>query len=156
MPFTYDPARGFPRVVPLLLYDDPTAALDWLVRVFGFSELLRVAYEDGSVGHADLGLEGGIVTLGGPAPADDRGATRASARVWVLVYVGDVDGHFERTRAGGAAVLEAPEDKPWGLRQYRVEDLEGHVWEFTQHLRDVPPADWGAVEREHPTTQEDR
>jgi hypothetical protein len=25
-----------------------------------------------------------------------------------------------------------------------VRDLEGHTWEFTQHIRNVQPEDWGA------------
>jgi PhnB protein len=40
-------------------------------------------------------------------------------------------------------------DKPWGLRQYLVRDPEGHMWEFSQHVRDVPAQDWGAEVRPH-------
>jgi uncharacterized glyoxalase superfamily protein PhnB len=49
----------------------------------------------------------------------------------VLVYVDDVDQHFERAKQAGAHVLSAPEDAPYG-RLYRVEDLEGHRWMFMQ------------------------
>ncbi len=38
-----------------------------------------------------------------------------------------------------------PEDRPWGLRQYIAQDLDGHRWEFSQFLRDVPAAEWGAT-----------
>jgi hypothetical protein len=37
---------------------------------------------------------------------------------------------------------------PWGLRQYTVDDLAGHRWEFAQHMRDVPAAEWGAIMKE--------
>jgi uncharacterized glyoxalase superfamily protein PhnB len=51
----------------------------------------------------------------------------------VLVYVDDIDVHFERARASGATVLSALEDNTAiGQRQYRVEDLEGHRWMFAQ------------------------
>ena len=30
-------------------------------------------------------------------------------------------------------------------RQYTAEDPEGHLWEYSQHIRDVDPAEWGAT-----------
>lgn len=51
----------------------------------------------------------------------------------VLVYVDDIDAHFERAQASGATVLSSLEDNSEvGQRQYRVEDLEGHRWMFAQ------------------------
>jgi len=29
--------------------------------------------------------------------------------------------------------------RSWGLRQYLVEDLGGHRWEFSERLRDIRP-----------------
>jgi uncharacterized glyoxalase superfamily protein PhnB len=49
-----------------------------------------------------------------------------------MVFVDDVDAHFEHARASGATILTAPEDnRPAGQRQYR-EDLEGHRRMFAQ------------------------
>jgi uncharacterized glyoxalase superfamily protein PhnB len=50
----YDPDRGYPRIVPLLLYDDPNAAIDWLVDVLGLTEVIRWSMPDGKVGHSEL------------------------------------------------------------------------------------------------------
>jgi uncharacterized glyoxalase superfamily protein PhnB len=47
----------------------------------------------------------------------------------VLVYVDDVDAHFERARAAGATILREPMDEPYG-RLYNAADLEGHRWMF--------------------------
>ncbi|MDX6519236.1 MAG: hypothetical protein QOF50_2082 [Gaiellaceae bacterium] len=62
----------------------------------------------------------------------------------VHVYVEDVDAHLAHARAAGATILSELEDQPFGDRQYRAEDLEGHRWMFATHVRDVPPQDWGA------------
>jgi uncharacterized glyoxalase superfamily protein PhnB len=51
----------------------------------------------------------------------------------VLAYVDDVDAHFERARAAGAAILSAVESGGPGKR-YRAEDLEGHRWMFIQRV----------------------
>jgi len=38
---SYDPARGFPRIMPSLRYEDIAAALAWLSDVFALREHLR-------------------------------------------------------------------------------------------------------------------
>jgi uncharacterized glyoxalase superfamily protein PhnB len=49
----------------------------------------------------------------------------------VLVYVNDIDGHFERAQSAGARMLGPIERGAPGDR-YRAEDLEGHRWMFMQ------------------------
>ena len=38
----YDPEHGYPRVVPYVLYADPTAAVRWLGDVLGLRVALRI------------------------------------------------------------------------------------------------------------------
>lgn len=139
----YDPARGFPHVVVELAYADPDSAVDWLAEVFGFRLVLRHP-ESGVTRHADLDTGGGIVMVRSTSDQYTT-CTDGHACKQVIVWVPDVDKHFERSAAAGADIVRPPTDKPWGLRQYLVRDLEGHLWEFTRHLRDVPPHEWGAV-----------
>jgi len=145
----YNPATGFPRVVVELAYTDVPTAIDWLTRVFGFRELLRQTVDD-TVHHADLDTGGGVVML---AKAGDRLAIPASgapAAAQVIVWVEDVDKHHAHSLTEGAQVLHEPRDKPWGLRQYLALDHENHLWEFTEHVRDVPAHEWGASSTAHP------
>jgi uncharacterized glyoxalase superfamily protein PhnB len=52
-----------------------------------------------------------------------------------MVYVADVDAHFEQARAAGATILSELEENPdLGERRYRVEDIEGHRLMFVQDL----------------------
>ena len=44
----------------------------------------------------------------------------------------------ERFDDGYQAVIKAK-------RQYGAEDLDGHHWLFSQHIRDVSPSEWGAT-----------
>ena len=141
----YNPQDGFPRVVPELVYADVGAAVDWLSTVFGFRETLRQTLDNGQVSHADMETGcGGVVMLtrvGGELtnPADDGRVCQK-----VIVFVDDVDGHYAAVERAGVDTVHRPTDKPWGLRQYLVKDREGHLWEFSQHVRDVPARDWGA------------
>lgn len=143
---TYDPSKGAPRVIPSLVYADADAALDWLQRVFGFREVLRWVDDEGTLRHVDLELEGGYVMFDRGEPGYRSPAQRGEDPDHsVILYVSDVDAHFERAAAAGATILTEPHDRPWGLRQYKVLDLDGLVWEFSEFQTDVPPEDWGAV-----------
>lgn len=140
----YNPDDGFPRVVPELVYADVAAAADWLAEVFGFQETLRHTLESGQVGHADMATGGGgvIMLTGGGGALTSPAVEHVCQKV--IVFVDDVDRHFAAVEDAGVAVVHPPVDKPWGLRQYLVKDLDGHLWEFSQHVRTVAAEDWGA------------
>jgi uncharacterized glyoxalase superfamily protein PhnB len=59
--------------------------------------------------------------------------------------VPDVDAHFEKTKSAGATIVEDLHETVYGERQYGVRDLEGHLWLFSAHARDVSPGEWGAT-----------
>lgn len=90
----------------------------------------------------------GLIMLATPTPAYEgpkrhrehcERAAEWSQVPWVidgvLVYVADVDAHYERAVAAGACVLSKPEAGPPG-RRYRVEDIEGHRWMFMERSPD--------------------
>jgi uncharacterized glyoxalase superfamily protein PhnB len=133
----YDPSRGYPTIVPYLTYPDVEDAARWLVHVFGFREILRLT-PAARVRHAELRLGSCVVTLG---VAGDRFGEVTSI---TQVFVDDVDQVCNRGVAAGGTVVEPPVDEPWGLRQAVLADPSGLHWEVCQHLRHVPPEDWGA------------
>ena len=142
---TANPPKDFTRITPYLLYEDVPAALEWLSRAFGFRERLRFTGEDDTVNHAEMEYEDGVIMLGDPG-GDYRSPKRSGVTVQIHVYVDDVDAHFEQARAAGATIARDLMDKEYGDRSYSAEDLEGHLWMFGQHVRDVTSEDWGAVE----------
>jgi PhnB protein len=134
-----------PEVVPMLAYEDGSAAMNWLAKAFGFDEVVRMLGPDGRLSHGEMMTgEEGMIMLATPSPhyqspRHHRESCEAAAR-WsevpyvvdgVLVYVWDVDAHFERARAAGATILSPVESGGPGKR-YRAEDLEGHRWMFMQ------------------------
>ena len=131
--------------MPSLRYVDVAAALDWLRDVFGLQEYLRWASPDGVVRHAEMRVGGtGFVELAEateeqPGPRQLGGPSGS-----LVVLLDDVDAHHAAAAAAGAQVVSPLQDKPWGLRQYSALDLEGHRWEFSQQVRRVEPAEWGA------------
>lgn len=121
------------NVFPCLRYRDAPAAIDWLERAFGFAPLAVHAGPDGSVAHAELALEGGVVMLGSTKP--DAYGARSPGEIGevsqsLYVWVAEIDAHYARAAAAGAKVFRGPEDTPYGSREYSCRDLEGHVWSF--------------------------
>ena len=48
--------------------------------------------------------------------------------------VDDVDRHYEKALAAGAAVVYAPREMAYGVREYAARDLEGGLWSFMTPL----------------------
>lgn len=46
----------------------------------------------------------------------------------------------------GARVEQGSTDMPFGERQYTAQDHTGHWWTFAQHIADIAPEEWGAIE----------
>ena|SRR5690625_3088041 len=118
---------------PLLCYDEAGTAIDWLIRAFGFTELMRVPTPDGGIGHAELRTGDGIVMLG--SFSDERYAVRSPKELrgvsgGVYVVVEDIDAHCERARAAGAEIVVEPHDTGYGSRDYAARDPQGHLWCF--------------------------
>jgi uncharacterized protein (DUF952 family)/uncharacterized glyoxalase superfamily protein PhnB len=123
-------------VIPQLVYDDVPAAIAWLCGTFGFS----VRWQGGDH-RAQLDVPGG-----GCVVVTEPRTSHALRGQWsVMVRVLDVDAHHAHAAAHGATILEPPTDFPYGERQYEVEDLAGHHWDFTQSIADVAPEDWGGT-----------
>jgi uncharacterized glyoxalase superfamily protein PhnB len=123
-----------PQVIPYLLYEDAGAAMDWLIRVFGFAERLRDRQDDGKVRHGELLLDSGGVIMLGSAGAGFRGpAELGEVTQLQCITVTDLLAHRERVRAAGGGVSEISM-RANRVRSYTVDDPEGHRWYFSEAL----------------------
>jgi uncharacterized glyoxalase superfamily protein PhnB len=140
---------GWPRISQAIYYDDPAAAIDWLVRAFGFEVRLRIEGENGSIEHSELTYGDGLVMVGGagegarntqyllPRSPQSIGGANTQA---MCIYVDDVEAHCAQARAAGARIGMEPTtsdhgDDYWSDRSYLAVDPEGHRWWFMQRLR---------------------
>ncbi len=127
------------RIVPSLRYQDCRQAIDWLCAAFGFEEQLIVPSEDGGITHAQLVCGMAMIMLGDGHRDDDDpfGQLNKSPlqldgynTAGVYMIVEDVDAHYEKARAAGAAIVLDIVDQGYGGRGYTCKDLEGHLWSF--------------------------
>lgn len=133
-----------PRITPLVYYDNPLEALEYLVRVFGFTERMRLPDDSGGIMHAELTYHEAVVMMGPAAmnpawqsPQNNDGKVCQS----LYLYVDDVDAHHAATLAAGGEVVAELEDMFWGDRTYVAADCEGHRWTFVSRVKIVAPED---------------
>jgi uncharacterized glyoxalase superfamily protein PhnB len=125
------------RIFPMLAYEDAAAAITFLCEAFGFVEEWRMEMEDGTIGHAELSLDGNTLMLatvwreGGLASPRELPACHTQ----LMVQVDDVDAHHRQALDAGATIIDAPADQEYGERTYRVMDPEGHRFIFATPLQ---------------------
>jgi uncharacterized glyoxalase superfamily protein PhnB len=122
--YTMERGAGAPTLVPEVLYRDAHAAGTWMERAMGFRRTLTVPNDDGSVKHAELRLDDGVVFIGSaPTAGPFEGLTH-----FVNLQVADPDAHHARAAAAGAAIVTEPQVAPFGARYYAARDPEGFLW----------------------------
>ena len=130
-------------VLPHIVYDDVAAAIDWLTRVFGFSEHYRYGDPTAPEG-AQMRFGNVYLMLTRARPGRETPARLGAFTQTLSLFVTNVDENYEKIRRAGAKVVEELNETFYGERQFVVEDLAGHRWLFAQHARDVSPEEWGA------------
>jgi lactoylglutathione lyase len=108
---------------------DLDVTADFYTNVLGF----RIVSDRRDSEAPYLALERGEVRLGAarrpPAPA--REARRPPIGVELVLEVDDLLGDRARVRAAGWPVAEEVTARPWGPRDFRLLDPDGHYWRVT-------------------------
>ena len=131
-------------IVPMLSYEDGITAMEWLCKSFGFSESVRMLDNNGRLIHGELTWGNGKIMLASSiehyqSPKHHRQVCETAARWYqspyiingLLVYVDDIEKHYQRAKESGATILTGIERDYPGTR-YRAEDLEGQRWMFME------------------------
>ena len=131
------------HILPHVYYENLADALAWLTSVFGFVEDYHFNLPDGQLhgvmihkGNAWVMLKNSGRTMTSPSKL---GLQTQS----LMVFVNNVDEHYRNSISSGARILEEIFNTEYGERQYSAQDLEGHVWTFSEHVKNVNPVSWG-------------
>ena len=131
------------RVIPYLMVDGASAAIEFYTEAFDAEEVYRLGMPGGQIGHAEITINGASVYLA-DAPDDMAGNAGnpnklRGTSVVLTLYVDDVDSTVEKAVAAGAELLREPTDQFYGDRMGVIEDPFGHQWSLHTHIRDVSP-----------------
>ena len=120
----------------VLPHDDPDASLAFYRDVLGFE--VRKDVGNGKMRWITVGPAGQPdVSLLLSPPAVDPGITDTERRTiaemmakgtygWLLLATKDLDGTFEKVRAGNAEIVQEPTEQPYGIRDCAFRDPAGN------------------------------
>ena len=128
-----------PTVVPVLVYPDVRAAVEFLSAAFGFVERTRIG--ESHRAQMAIGADGAMIVA--DAGGDRHPPRSGQGAHLVRVRVTDVETAFARARDHGAVVIEALIDREYGERDCTLEDLAGHRWQLAEVTADVAPEQFG-------------
>jgi len=113
---------------PEVPVSDVLAAVDFYTKKLGF-KLAFTWGEPTSLAGVNLGNVQVFLQQGTPNP-----------KGWAMYFVvGNADELYEFQRANGVDIVLAPDDRHYGLRDYRVRDLHGYELCFGHHLFNAGP-----------------
>lgn len=132
---------GYHSVTPYLIIKGAAAAIDYYKKVFGATELFRMAGPDGKVGHAEIKIGDSPIMLADEHP--DLGhvgpQTLGGTSVGIMIYVDNVDKMFNAAIAAGGQQIKPVENQFYGDRSGTLKDPFGHMWTVATHVEDVAP-----------------
>lgn len=122
-------------VIPSLRYRDAPAAIEWLVKAFGFQKNAVYANPDGTIGHAQLSFGNGMIMLGSVDNGSEYGKLMVQPdeigmreTKGIYLVVNDADAIYSTAKAAGASMVLDIRDMDYGGRAFTCRDTEGHLW----------------------------
>src|SRR6266852_2501901 len=101
-------------VLPHVVYRDVAEAIDWLTKTFGFEEHYRYGEPGGEVSGAQMHLGNAWIMVFKARARWGSPAQLGHGTQSLTVFVEDVDGHFRRTKAAGAKIVEELHETEYG------------------------------------------
>jgi uncharacterized glyoxalase superfamily protein PhnB len=121
-------------IIPALRYRDAVAAIEWLSIVFGFEKHAVYSAPDGTIAHAELTLNGGMIMLGSTKDDEYGRGYIAPNEVGDLetrtayIVVTDIDAVYARAQAAEAKIIRPLQKTDYGSTEFSLKDPEGHSW----------------------------
>lgn len=131
--------KGYNVVTPYLSIKGAAKAIAFYKKVFGAKEIMRMPGPKGTLGHAEIALNGNRIMLADEYLEMNFKSPRAfgGTPVGINLYVKNVDAVAKKAVAAGAKLLRPVADQFYGDRSTSIEDPFGHVWHVSTHVRDV-------------------
>lgn len=135
--------EGYAGVTAYLVIRGAAEAITFYKDVFDAEETIRLAAPDGSIGHAELRIAGGVVMLADEVPDMDIKAppTVGGSSCGLMIYVEDADAVFNKALEKGATAFKPICDQFYGDRSGTIDDPFGHRWTIASRIEDLSNED---------------
>ena len=132
-----DGPRRFYGVIPVFLVDDIEAAAAYYRDVFGFE--VNFLYGQPPT-YASVSRDDAIINFSKSEPPGRRNGVSNAATgngTDVYIVVSDIDEVHEELVSHGARILQAPDSYDYGMREFKVEDMNGYQIIFGEETDDA-------------------
>ncbi len=109
---------------------DLDRAISFYVDKLGFTVSFR--YEDFYAGLETCGHMIHLKLIDSPDPGVDF--VREGGHMHLYIVVDDIDSVFESVMQSGVSVTEEITERPWDMKEFVIEDPDGHTIYFSQPL----------------------
>ena len=116
--------EGYQQVMPYLIVENATDFIDFMQKVFGATEKMKVMRTGTLIMHGELVVGNCTVMF---ADATDEFKSQPAG---MFIYVENADSTFKKALSEGATVLMEPADQEYG-RSCGVTDPFDNVWWIT-------------------------
>lgn len=132
---------GYTPVTPYLYVRCSAEAIDFYAKAFGATEICRMPMPDGTIGHAEIDINGAKVMMADENPQWGNKSPTSLGGIsgGYCLYVEDVDTVFAQAVAAGGTVKMLVADQFYGDRSGTVIDPFGHQWTIATHKEDLTP-----------------
>lgn len=113
---------GYPSISPYLIVDGADKTIQFLAATFGATEIRRFSKPDGTINHAEVRLDDGVLMLA------DKGEGWPLQPAHVHIYVEDVDDVYQRALTNGGESVQEPVQKDDDDKRGGVKDAGGTTW----------------------------
>jgi PhnB protein len=114
-------------------------AIEFYKKAFGATEKGRLLMPDGTIGHAEIDIEGTLLMMADEnADWGTKGALSLGGNPMSFgLYVKDADAAFQKALDAGATSVMAVDDMFYGDRVGQVMDPFGFKWMIATHKEDM-------------------
>jgi PhnB protein len=126
---------GYFTVTPTLIADDADGLIDFMMRVFGATERMRMDMPNGKIAHAEYMIGDS------PIMVADASDVYPAGPGFLHLYVEDADRVYNGAIAAGATSVKEPENHFYGDRSGTFKDAWGNRWTVSTHVEDVTDED---------------
>lgn len=128
-----------------LFYQNPKAAIEFLRDAFGFELTFLLEDENGNLAHSQMSWGDGMIMVGTEWSDNHKSPKSIGGKCTQTCHIqmnDGIDAHCETARKAGAEIIQEPETQFYGDRTYRARDPEGHIWTFSQTVKEMTPDEW--------------
>jgi PhnB protein len=135
--------EGYRSLSPAITCKNAASAIDYYIKVFGGSEVMRMPGPNNQIMHAEVQIGDSRLLLSdefpGMSQAPNPQAPAGTGGHSIFVYTEDVDSVVQRAVDAGSRLDMPVQDMFWGDRYGKFTDPYGHSWAVATHVEDVSP-----------------